>query len=96
MQVTKQQYVTIKGTKEGLILRLDDKCAYSDLLAELRKKVAEDGLEGLAEVQIHTGNRYCDEDELREIMNAIHDSPNLRVSKIQSDYKKYHRCHRTP
>jgi len=92
MQMTKQQYVTIKGTKEGLILRLDDKCAYSDLLAELRKKVAEDGLEGLAEVQIHTGNRYCDEIELREIMNAIHDSPNLRVSKIQSDVITMEEC----
>jgi len=65
-QVTKQQYVTIKGTKEGLVLRLDDKCSYSDLLTELRKKVAEDGLEGLSEVQIHTGNRYCNEEELKE------------------------------
>ena len=52
-QMTKQQqYVAIKGTKDGLVLRLDDKCAYSDLLAELRNKVAEDGLEGLAEVQV--------------------------------------------
>lgn len=84
-QLTKQQYVAIKGTKNGLVLRLDDKCAYSDLLAELRDKVAEDGLEGIAEVRIDTGNRYCDEGELKEIMNIIHDSPNLRVSRIQSD-----------
>jgi len=91
-QVTKQQYVTIKGTKEGLVLRLDDKCSYSDLLTELRKKVAEDGLEGLSEVQIHTGNRYCNEEELKEIMNAIHGSPNLRVSKIQSDVITMEEC----
>ena len=84
-QMTKQQYVAIKGTKDGLVLRLDDKCAYSDLLAELRSKVAEDGLEGIAEVRVDTGNRYCDENELREIMNIIHGSPNLRVSRIQSD-----------
>ena len=84
-QMTKQQYVAIKGTKNGLVLRLDDKCAYSDLLAELRNKVAEDGLEGIAEVRIDTGNRYCDENELKEIMNIIHNSPNLRVSRIQSD-----------
>ena len=90
--MTKQQYVTIKGTKDGLVLRLDDKCAYSDLLAELRKKVAEDGLEGLSEVQVDTGNRYCDEDELKEIMNTIHDSPNLRVSKIQSDVITMEEC----
>ena len=42
--MTKQQYVTIKGTKDGLVLRLDDKCAYSDMIAELRNKVEEDGL----------------------------------------------------
>lgn len=83
--MTNQQYVAIKGTKDGLVLRLDDKCAYSDLLAELRSKVAEDGLEGIAEVRVDTGNRYCDENELKEIMNIIHGSPNLRVSRIQSD-----------
>jgi len=92
--MTKQQYVAIKGTKNGLVLRLDDKCAYSDLLAELRNKVAEDGLEGIAEVRIDTGNRYCDEDELKEIMNIIHDSPNLRVSRIQSDVITVEDCNK--
>ncbi|MCZ2259832.1 septum site-determining protein MinC [Sporosarcina sp. G11-34] len=92
--MTKQQYVAIKGTKNGLVLRLDDKCAYSDLLAELRNKVAEDGLEGIAEVRIDTGNRYCDEDELKEIMNVIHDSPNLRVSRIQSDVISVEECNK--
>ena len=92
-QLTKQQqYVAIKGTKDGLVLRLDDKCAYSDLLAELRKKVAEDGLDGLAEVRVDTGNRYCSESDLKEIMNIIHGSPNLRVSKIQSDVITMEEC----
>lgn len=94
MLMTKQQYVTIKGTKDGLVLRLDDKCAYSDLLTELREKVAEDGLEGLSEVQVHIGNRYCNEEDLREIMNVIHNSPNLRVSKIQSDVVTMEDCNR--
>lgn len=91
-QLTKQQYVTIKGTKEGLVLRLDDKCAFTTLLAELQEKVSEDGLEGLADVQVHTGNRYCSDEELREIMNTIHHSPNLRVSKIQSDVISIEEC----
>ncbi len=92
-QMTKQQqYVVIKGTKDGLVLRLDDKCSYSDLLAELRNKVAEDGLEGIAEVRVDTGNRYCNENELREIMNIIHESPNLRVSRIQSDVITMEEC----
>ena len=92
-QLTKQQqYVAIKGTKDGLVLRLDDKCAYSDLLAELRNKVAEDGLDGLAEVRVDIGNRYCNETDLKEIMNIIHDSPNLRVSRIQSDVITMEEC----
>ncbi len=93
-QMTKQQYVTIKGTKDGLILRLDDKCAYSDMIAELSRKVEENSLEGLAEVQVHTGNRYCNEDELKEIMGTIHKSPHLRVSKIQSDVITMEECNR--
>ena len=92
--MTKQQYVTIKGTKAGLVLRLDDKCAYSDMIAELRVKVQEDGLEGLVEVQVHTGNRYCNEEELKEIMHIIHESPNLRISKIQSDVITMEECSR--
>ncbi|WP_342511099.1 septum site-determining protein MinC [Sporosarcina sp. FSL K6-1522] len=92
--MTKQQYVTIKGTKAGLVLRLDDKCAYSDMIAELRLKVQEDGLEGLVEVQVHTGNRYCNEEELKEIMHIIHESPNLRISKIQSDVITMEECSR--
>ena len=53
------------------ILRLDDKCAYSDMIAELSRKVEENGLEGLAEVQVQTGSRYCNEDELKEIMTLF-------------------------
>lgn len=90
--MTKQQYVAIKGTKDGLVLRLDDKCAFSELLAELRDKVTDSGLDGLSEVQVDVGNRYCDENELKEIMNVIHSSPNLRVSKIQSDVITIEEC----
>ena len=92
--MTKQHYVTIKGTKDGLVLRLDDKCAYSDMIAELRNKVSENSLDGLAEVKVHIGNRYCNEEELKEIMNVVHESPNLRVSMIQSDVITIEECNR--
>ncbi|WP_252502836.1 septum site-determining protein MinC [Sporosarcina sp. Marseille-Q4943] len=92
--MTKQHYVTIKGTKDGLVLRLDDKCAYSDMIAELRNKVSENSLDGLAEVKVHTGNRYCNEEELKEIMNVVHESPHLRVSKIQSEVITIEECNR--
>src|SRR5690606_25633218 len=77
-----------------LVLRLDDKCAYSDMIAELRNKVSENSLEGLAEVKVHTGNRFCNEEELKEIMNVVHESPHLRVSKIQSEVISIEECNR--
>ena len=93
-QMTTQQFVTIKGTKDGLVLRLDDKCSYTEMIAELSRKVSEDGLDGLAEVRVDTGNRYCNEEELKEIMNVIYSSPNLRVSRIQSDVVTMEECNR--
>lgn len=87
-----KQYVSIKGTKEGLVLRLDDKCSYSDIVNELRQKVQENSLEGVAEVQIHTGFRYCSDDQLKELVAIVHESPSLRVSKVQSDIITIEEC----
>ncbi|WP_194841073.1 MULTISPECIES: septum site-determining protein MinC [Sporosarcina] len=92
MWVTKSQVVTIKGTKDGLVLRLDDHCAFSDLLEELEEKVQGSGLEGVAEVQLHTGHRYCDEQDMKSILSVIHHSPHLRVSKVQSDVISLEEC----
>ncbi|MGG5832915.1 hypothetical protein ACQ4LK_22665, partial [Bacillus pumilus] len=33
MKTQKQQYVTIKGTKNGLTLQLNDDCSFDDLLS---------------------------------------------------------------
>lgn len=93
-QVTKQQVVTIKGTKDGLILRLDDQCAYSDLLEELGKKAQDPGLEGAVEVQIHTGTRYCSDQTAKEIIQVVQSAGHLRVSKIQSDVITLEECNR--
>lgn len=84
-QLTKKQLVQIKGTKDGLVLRLDDQCAYEDLLEELKRKVSDDGFDGQAEVQLQLGLRYCTEEQLKELVGCVHLSPHLRVSKVQSD-----------
>lgn len=90
--MTKSQYVTIKGTKSGLVLKLDDKCAYSDLLAELRQRVSDSELEGLSDVQLDVGYRYCNEDELKELMNIIYEAHNLHISKIHSHVITVEEC----
>ncbi len=93
-EVSKQQVVTIKGTKEGLILRLDDQCAYSELLEELGKKAQDPGLDGAVEVQIHTGSRYCSDHAVKEIIQVVQSAGHLRVSKIQSDVITMEDCNR--
>lgn len=90
--MTKSQLITIKGTKAGLVLRLDDQCAFSDLLEQLKEKVQESLLEGVTEIQLHTGKRYCDEKDMEKLMEAIQTSPHLKVSKVHSDVLSVEEC----
>ncbi len=90
--MTKSQLITIKGTKEGLVLRLDDHCAFPDLLSELKEKVQSSVLEGVTEVQLHLGHRYCDEKDMKQIQSVIHTNPKLRVSKVHSDVISLKEC----
>ena len=57
--VIKKQLVQIKGTKDGLVLQLDDQCGYFELLTELEQKVEEGGIDGKVDVQLHLATRYC-------------------------------------
>ncbi|QBP40778.1 septum site-determining protein MinC [Paenisporosarcina antarctica] len=83
--MTNKHLVSIKGTKDGLVLRLDDQCAYADLVEEIKRKVSDEGIEGQAEVLLQLGNRYCSEGQKRELIACVHTSPHLRVSRVQSD-----------
>lgn len=83
--MTKKQLVYIKGTKDGLVLRLDDQCAYTELVEELKRKVSEEGIDGQAEVSLQLGNRYCSEEQIKELIASVDASPHLRVSRVQSD-----------
>lgn len=75
----------IKGTKEGLVLRLDDRCSYTDLLEELSKKIQDPRLDGAGEIHIYTGFRYCDEESVKEITQTVESRGHLKVSKVHSD-----------
>ncbi|QQK80937.1 septum site-determining protein MinC [Salicibibacter cibi] len=83
------QFVTIKGTKEGLIVHLDDRCAYSELMNELSAKMMENmnGNESNKEVhvRVHVGKRYVDDGQREEIRSTIEQSGAIVVSEIVSD-----------
>ena len=92
--MTKKQLISIKGTKEGLVLRLDDQCSYSELLEELAKKVSDEGFEGQAEVLLQLGYRYCNNEQAKEIINCVQQTAHLRVTKIQSEVMTVEDCNR--
>jgi len=92
--LTKKQLIFIKGTKEGLVLRLDDQCSYTELLDELTKKVSDEGFEGQAEVLLHLGYRYCNNEQTKEIISCVQQTEHLRVTKIQSEVMTVEDCNR--
>ncbi|WP_377888313.1 septum site-determining protein MinC [Alkalihalobacillus sp. R86527] len=88
-QKQSQHYVTIKGTKDGLNLILDDSCAFRDVINDLDDKLSARHIQQTegqtVTVTIKVGNRYLtgeQEDTLREIIQT---KQNLEVDRIDSN-----------
>jgi len=85
----KRQNVTIKGTKDGLVLQLSDSCSYDELKKELDEKLSENSRtqmdQHLIPVKVEIGNRYINEDQREELKNLIRQKKNLVVDDIESN-----------
>ncbi|MDQ1144875.1 septum site-determining protein MinC [Bacillus sp. SORGH_AS 510] len=85
----KRQNVTIKGTKEGLVLQLDDKCSYEELKRELDQKLSANlstqDDRHLISVKVEIGNRYLTEEQREELKQLIRQKKNLVVDDIVSN-----------
>ncbi|MEH7156926.1 septum site-determining protein MinC [Neobacillus drentensis] len=85
----KRQKVTIKGTKEGLVLHLDDSCSYDELKRELDHKLSANSRtqdeRHLTSVKVDLGNRYLSELQLEELKNLIRQKKNFVVDDIESN-----------
>jgi len=85
----KTQNVTIKGTKDGLTLHLDDTCSYEELKQELDRKlsnssrVQEDNK--LLTVKVQVGNRYLSDEQKEELKDLIRQKRNLIVDDIETN-----------
>ena len=77
--------VTIKGKNKGLVLYLDDQCAYTDLLAELKAKVSDPALDSDTEVTVHLNKRYCTDSQIKELSDIVSTNPHLKVVATTSD-----------
>jgi septum site-determining protein MinC len=85
----KRQNVTIKGTKEGLILHLDDSCSYEELKRELDHKLSANSRtqdeRHLTSVKVEMGNRYLTESQREELKDLIRQKKNFVVDDIESN-----------
>ncbi len=84
----KQQYVTIKGTKEGLTLHLDDTCSFQDLVEEIEQKLTSNSNHEdspLLGVRLKVGNRYVTDKQKETLRELIRSKKNLIVESIESN-----------
>jgi septum site-determining protein MinC len=85
----KRQNVTIKGTKQGLVLHLDDSCSYEELKRELDLKLSANTSSQderhLITVKVEIGNRYITEEQREELKHLIRQKKNLVVDDIESN-----------
>ncbi|WP_462412373.1 septum site-determining protein MinC [Neobacillus sp. Marseille-QA0830] len=85
----KRQNVTIKGTKGGLVLHLDDNCSYQELKRELDEKLSANTRtqdeRHLVPVTVNIGNRYLTEEQLEELKQLIRQKKNFVVEDIESN-----------
>lgn len=85
----KMQNVTIKGTKDGLTLHLDDSCSYEELKIELDQKLSANSRTNeespLITVKVQVGNRYLNDEQHEEIKELIRQKKNLVVDDIVSN-----------
>ncbi|MBU8879554.1 septum site-determining protein MinC [Bacillus sp. FJAT-29790] len=84
----KFQNVTIKGTKDGLTLHLDDSCSYEELKKELDHKLTESARsreDRLISVKVQVGNRLLTNEQEEELRELIRHKKNLVVDSISSN-----------
>lgn len=85
----KQQHVTIKGTKDGLTLYLNDTCSFYELIQEIEEKLSSNHHQQvespLVSVSIKVGNRYLTKDLENQLRNLIRNKKNFVVDTIESN-----------
>lgn len=82
------QIITIKGTHEGLTILVDDICSYTDVVLDLKKRMAEAELkkgDPIVPVHVKIGNRYLTTDQEEEIRTIITTNTNFTIDSLESN-----------
>ncbi|MFT8318290.1 MAG: septum site-determining protein MinC [Sporolactobacillus sp.] len=84
-----QPLVTLKGRKDGLVLVMDESCAFDALLGELKDKLMVNHQlynEGpMISVKVQAGNRYLSPSQRDELLSVVRSFDHLQVEQIESN-----------
>ena len=86
--ITNKQLITIKGTRDGLTLYIDDTCSFTAILEELDQVLSTeytDDDEPMITVTIQLGNRYLHKEQEQKLRDLIRSKKKLVVQTISSD-----------
>ncbi|MFC4558950.1 septum site-determining protein MinC [Virgibacillus kekensis] len=84
----RKQMITIKGTKDGLTLFIDDRCSFKEAMAELEEKLTELNPrpdEPVVSVIVKLGNRYIDGQQKEELNRLIGEKNRFSIVAFESD-----------
>lgn len=87
-QSSGSQYITIKGTKQGLTIFLDDQCDFTELMKGLEEKISNeqqlvnDGPK--VSVKVNAGYRYIKEEQEREISKVLSKTATIEMKELES------------
>ncbi|WP_106497020.1 septum site-determining protein MinC [Lentibacillus sp. Marseille-P4043] len=84
----KKQLITIKGTRDGLTLFIDDSCSFEDAFIELNEKLIENHSnkeEPMVSVTVKLGNRYLDREQTERLRSLISKDSHFFVQSFESN-----------
>jgi septum site-determining protein MinC len=84
----KKQIITIKGTREGLSLFIEESATYSDAMKELNEKMMASKPqrdEPIVSVKVKLGNRYLTEEQENELRRIVSVDNRFKIESIESE-----------
>jgi len=82
----KRNLITIKGIKDGLVFRLDERCEFDELLTGLREMLenSETFLSGpLVSIDVRFGGRDLSDEQKLQILDVLRSKRNLLVRSVE-------------
>ncbi|WP_125707976.1 septum site-determining protein MinC [Companilactobacillus zhongbaensis] len=81
--------VTLKGSKDGFVVVIDDSSSFDDALAQLKNMIVEQTIgtqeDDTIQFTVKTGNRLFNDEQLKKIEVVFEKYPQIQLKDIESD-----------